>query len=63
MALAPCPDCGLRPRYLVNGRWLTLDKIMTLRLAPSSIKIRPQHSWHCPSEDNRLRHFLRSSKS
>jgi hypothetical protein len=58
--LPPCPDCGLRPRYLVNGKWSTLDKIRTHRTPIVRIDVRPQHHRWCTSEENCLRHYVRT---
>lgn len=59
--LSPCSDCGLRPRYLVNGKWSTLEKINTLRISPSKITVRPQHSRRCSSFDAAYQRFSKAA--
>lgn len=58
--LPRCPDCGLRPRYLVDGKWSNFDKINTMTSVPTSIKVRPQHRRWCYSEESLMLHFSKS---
>ena len=62
VVLSPCPDCGLRPRYLVDGKWSTVEMVIAMRLPTNRFSVRTQHARWCPSEYNRLRRSIRYAR-
>jgi len=50
-----CPDCFAEVYLVVDGKEMTEDELLHLRVAPKSIERKLVHKKWCPSHDNLVR--------